>query len=367
VRLALVYDRVNKIGGAERVLTTLHKIWPEAPLFTSVYNPKTTPWVRDFKIIPSFLQKIPGAKSRHEWLLPLMPRVFESFDFRKFDVVISITSAEAKGIITPPSTLHICYCLTPTRYLWSGRKDYEGELGRLGKSGMAFWGPVLRQWDFVASRRPDIFWAISKTVQARIRKYYRRESEVIYPPATKLPANNQQSAISNQQFYLIVSRLVPYKRIDLAVRAFNKLGKNLIIIGQGMEKQNLTKIAKKNVKFIDRLTDKQLAGYYMSCRALVFPGEEDFGLVGLEAQSFGKSVIGFKKGGLEETVIHGKTGWLFKKQTTNSLIQAIKEFEKRKFSVKACQTRASKFTERTFIKKFKNKAEAAWQKHKKNI
>jgi len=362
MKLVLVYDRVNKIGGAERVLNTLHKIWPKAPLFTSVYNPKTAPWAKNFKVIPSFLQKIPGAKSRHEWLLPAMPRAFESFDFSNFDVVISITSAEAKGIITSPSTLHICYCLTPTRYLWSGKKDYEVGWGGLG---LKVFGPGLRQWDFVASKRPDIFLAISKIVQARIRKYYRRDAEIIYPPFLKLPITNYQLPITN--YYLIVSRLVPYKCIDLAVKAFNKLGKNLIIIGQGMEKKSLTRIAKKNVKFIDRLTDEQLAGYYMSCRALVFPGKEDFGLTSLEAQSFGKPVIGIDRGGLTETVIHGKTGWLFEKQTVESLICAVKDFEKRKFSAKACQAQTSKFSEKTFIKKFKNKVEAAWQKHQKNI
>lgn len=366
MRLALVYDRINKVGGAERILVTLHKIWPEAPLFTSVYNPQTTPWAKDFKVIPSFLQKIPGAKTHHEWFLPFMPFAFESFDFSDFDVVISITPAEAKGIITSPKTLHICYCLTPIRYLWSGKKEYEKGLSGLG---IKFFGPHLRQWDFTASKRPDIIWAISKTVQKRIKKYYRRESEVIYPPSPRLwrtspPANYQLLATN---YYLIVSRLVSYKRIDLAVKAFNKLGKNLIIVGKGVERNNLEKIANKNIKFIDYLTDKELTGYYKSCQALVFPGEEDFGLTALEAQSFGKPVIGFRKGGLTETVIHNKTGWLFKKQTVDSLLGAILGLERKKFSGKDCKAQASKFSEKKFIKKFKNKVETAWQKHKKNI
>lgn len=385
MRLAFVYDRVNKIGGAERVLVTLHKIWPEAPLFTSVYNPQTASWSKKFKVIPSFLQRIPLAKNYHEWFLVLMPFIFESFNFSAFDVVISITSAEAKGVITGPSTLHICYCLTPTRYLWSGKKDYEK--GFLGL-GIRIFGSCLRHWDFAASKRPDVFWAISKTVQKRIRKYYRRESEVIYPPSPtswrirrtnppvskfqatshKFQVNSQPcSHAAMQPFYLVVSRLVPYKRVDLAVKTFNRLGKKLVIIGVGTEKKRLERMARKNIKFVNQLTDEELAGYYESCRALIFPGEEDFGLTALEAQSFGKPVIGLAKGGLTETVIHGKTGWLFEKQTVKALIKAVEDFEEKRFSDRDCKIQARKFSEDKFIKKFKSEVEAEWRKHQKNI
>ncbi|HUV46903.1 MAG TPA: glycosyltransferase [Candidatus Bathyarchaeia archaeon] len=395
MRVALVYDRVNKFGGAERVLLALHKIWPQAPLFTAVYDPQGAPWAKDFRVYPSFVQKIPFAKSRHELYPWLMPFAFESFDFSAFDVVISITSAEAKGLITQPKVLHLCYCLTPTRYLWSSFKHYVknpryGILNPLAKIMMKSMLERLRQWDKVACQRPDYYFSISQTVKKRIKKYYGRDSEIIYPPVDtdkfrlkkeKLPARILPVAGSDaagkitaqnlkvnkeKEYFLVVSRLVSYKRVNIIIDSFNKLGWSLKIIGDGSEKHILQKKAKPNIEFLGQeLTDNKLLSYYQGCLALVFAGEEDFGLVSLEAQACGKPVIAFKQGGVGETVINGKTGILFSSQTSRALIKALKGFRAEKFRAEDCRQNAKKFNEKIFLIKFKKLVEDKWEKHKK--
>ncbi|TSC54415.1 MAG: group 1 glycosyl transferase [Microgenomates group bacterium LiPW_31] len=351
MRVALVYDRVNKIGGAERVLEALHEIFPNAPLYTAVYNPKTAPWAEKFNVIPSFLNKFPFAKRSHEvypWLTPL---AFESFNFDEYDIVISVTSEAAKGTITKPKTLHICYCLTPTRYLWSGYEDYfKNEVFRF------FTKPVvsyLRRWDKVAAQRPDVYIAISENVKKRIKKYYGRDSEVIYPPVDidKFPISNFQFPIG--EYFLIVSRLVPYKKVDIAIQAFNKLGLPLKIIGVGREMGRLKRMAKKNIEFLGQLTDSQLLSYYQRCQAVIFPQEEDFGLVPLEAQACGKPVIAYRGGGALETVIESKTGEFFEKQTSESLGVAVKNFKPEKYNPEDCRKQAEKFDIKIFKKKWK--------------
>ena len=387
MKIALVYDRVNKFGGAERVLLALHKIWPKAPLYTSVYNPAGAPWAKDFKVIPSFVQKFPLAKKHHEIYPWLMPFAFESFNFDKYNVVISITSAEAKGIITKPKTLHICYCLTPTRYLWSGYHHYldNPRYGLFNSLACLLMKPLLfklRQWDKVASQRPDCYIAISKTVQKRIKKYYDRSSSLIYPsvdtnkfkqpPITNHPAYRssacagRQSPITN--YFLVVSRLVSYKRVDIIIKAFNKLGFLLKIIGDGVERKCLEKKAKANIEFLgQKLTDGQLISYYQNCFALVFAGKEDFGLVSLEAQACGKPVIAYKIGGIGETIIRNKTGILFSPQTSEALIKAVRLFKPENFKSQDCYQNAEKFGQKIFYKKFKNLVEERWKKHQKEF
>ena len=354
MKIALVYDRVNKIGGAERVLETLHEIWPKAPLFTAVYWPQGAPWANDFKVIPSFLNKWPLAREHHEFYPWLTPLAFESFDFSEFDVVLSVTSAEAKGIMTKPKTLHLCYCLTPTRYLWSGYREYfKNKLQRFLAEPIVGY---LRGWDKVAAQRPDFYLAISQEVQQRIKKYYQRESEVIYPPLDikKWPAGKQTT---NKSFFLVVSRLVPYKRVDIVVRAFNQLGWPLKIIGVGSEMKELKRISKSNIEFLGQLTDQELLGYYQDCRALIFPQVEDFGLVPLEAQSCGKPVIAFRGGGALETVIDKKTGMFFYPQTSRALIKKLKEFKINNYQAEDCRKNAERFDKEIFKKKFKQLVE----------
>src|SRR5258708_4834311 len=238
MRVAIVYDRVNKWGGAERVLLSLHEIFPEAPLYTSVYSKEKAKWVAVFPFVKtSFLQKIPLAKNHHEFLSPLMPFAFESFDFSEYDLVISVTSEFAKGIITQSQTKHICYCLTPTRYLWSGYEEYFGNT--LSRKSANFLINYLRRYDVVAAQRPDLMIAISTEVQDRIKKYYGRDSKIIFPPVDIF----QISKKTLNEYYLVVSRLVKYKKVDLAIRAFNELGLPLIIVGAGSEEKKLKRLA----------------------------------------------------------------------------------------------------------------------------
>jgi len=350
MKVALVYDRVNKIGGAERVLETLHEIWPKAPLYTAVYYPAGAPWAKKFKVIPSFLNKWPLAKKHHEFYPWLTPLAFESFNFDDFDLVISITSAEAKGIITKPKTKHLCYCLTPTRYLWSGYDDYFFNKGLRWLTQPVVEG--MRGWDKVAAQRPDEYLAISQEVQRRIKKYYQRESVVLYPP---VDTEKFHPAEKNQKgdYFLIVSRLVAYKKIDLAIKAFNQLKIPLKIIGEGNEKNRLKEMAKGNIKFLGELTDQELLSYYQNCRALIFPQQEDFGLVPLEAQACGKPVIAFAAGGALETVIEGKTGTFFKSPSVKALIKKIKSFKDKDYQSADCRKNAEKFAKEIFKKKFK--------------
>lgn len=351
MKVAIVYDRVNKWGGAERVLLALHELFPKAPLYTSVYNPKTAPWARVFRVKTSFLQYIPFANSFHELLAPLMPLAFWSFSFKKYDLVISVTSEFGKGVRVSKNTVHICYCLTPTRYLWSGYKEYfrNRYFRRIAFPVIFF----LRKIDKWLAQKPDIFVAISFEVKKRIQKYYKKDSIVIYPPVKTIKfKNSNQLFLSN--FFLVVSRLVPYKRIDLAVKACNKLKAPLVIIGKGIEEKRIKKIAGKTIFFVESLTDEELSGYYKNCLVLLFAGKEDFGLTIVEAQSFGKPVIAYNKGGATETVVNNKTGILFNAQTTESLIDAIKKFKKMKFNKLTIIKNANRFSEKRFKKDFKD-------------
>lgn len=368
MKVALVYDRLNKWGGAERVLLALHKLYPDAPLYTSVYDPIKAPWASVFDVRTSFLQRLPFAIN-HELFAPLMPFVFESFNFDEFDLVISVTSEAAKGIITKPQTKHICYCLTPTRYLWSGYDEYfRNPILKLLSKPVVWY---LKFWDKIAAQRPDKLIAISKEVRSRISKYYGRESSVVYPPVdvsnmyyvSSIKYKKDINEIHNTNYmlhntgnyFLIVSRLVPYKKIDLAIKTFNKLKLPLKIIGTGSETERLKEIAGSTIEFLGYLTDKELVRYYSECCALVFPGFEDFGLTILEAQSFGKPVIAFRRGGALETIIERKTGIFFDEQTVQSLTKSIEQFSKIKFDPKDCTEQADKFGFDRFKESFLSK------------
>jgi glycosyltransferase involved in cell wall biosynthesis len=351
MKTALVYDRVNKWGGAERVLLALHEIFPEAPLYTSVYDEKTASWAKVFpEIKTSFLQKFPFAKSNHEFFAPLMPLAFESFDFSGFDFVISVTSEAAKGIITKPRTIHICYCLTPTRYLWS---QYEGYFNNpvlkfISKPFVNY----LRGWDKIAASRPDKIVAISTEVKNRIEKYYGRKSKIIFPPVnTSMIRINR---VNERKYYLVVSRLVKYKKVDLAIEVFNKLSLPLVVVGSGREEKRLKIKSKKYIRFVGEVTEKDLVEYYKHAKALIMPQEEDFGIVSIEAQSYGVPVIAYNKGGALDTVIPGKTGYFFERQTPDSLESVIKLFEEKGNDIKTdvCVENAKRFSKERFKREF---------------
>ena len=350
MKTALVYDRVNKWGGAERDLLALHELFPNAPLYTSVYNPKGAAWAKVFpNVVPSFLNKIPFAKDRHEHFAYLMPLAFESLDFSEFDLVISVTSEAAKGIITKPKTLHICYCLTPTRYLWSHHELYfKNPVFKAVASPSVRY---LKAWDKVAASRPDILIAQSKAVQERIKRYYGRDSQIIYPPVD-FDFFSTGPKDKRENFYLLVSRLVPYKRVDLAIEAFNKLGPPLYVVGVGSEEDRLKGMAKKNIHFVKELTDQRLAGYYRKCAAFIMPQEEDFGLAAVEAQAAGAPVIAYRAGGALDIVVEGKSGLFFDRQTLGALVGAVRKFTRVKFDHQLISESAKKFSKERFKREF---------------
>jgi glycosyltransferase involved in cell wall biosynthesis len=361
MKIAIVYDRINKFGGAEQVLLAMHEIWPDAPLFTAVYNPATAGWANVFRIVPSFLNSVPIARWHHELFPWLTPIAFESFSFDEYDVVISVTSAEAKTIITKPQTLHICYCLTPTRYLWSGYETYRKRPGFGIFDTAALWTLSvmknrLQRWDFIASQRPDVYIAISEQVKERIGTYYHRNvSKVIYPPVnTAFFQRGIQSQSKNSVSYLVVSRLVGYKRIDLLVDAFNILGIPLTIIGTGKDYAYLKHKAKSNIHFVpQKLTDRILARYYQECSAFIFAGQEDFGIVAAEAQACGKPVLCYQNSGMAEIISPGKTGEFFTEQSVDAIVKAVRIFDPKRYAPEVCREQSLKFDTIRFRKELK--------------
>ena len=352
MKVALVYDRVNKWGGAERVIIALRKIFPDAPVYTSVYREDRASWAKKIPVVTTFLQKIPFAPQFHEAFAVFMPIAFESFNFDEFDLVISVTSEAAKGVITKPKTRHISIILTPTRYLWSGYHDYfANPILKLVSYPVVSY---LRFWDRIAANRPDSLIAISTTVQARIKKYYGLGSEIIYPPLMVRnfkQIQNTKYKIPNTKYFLVVSRLVPYKRIDLAVRAANRLKIPLKIIGTGSESSKLKKMAGPTVEFLGYVSDSDLKYYYANCRALIFPGIEDFGLTMVEAQAFGKPVIAYRGGGAEEIIIEGKTGKFFQRQKVADLAALLKNFRPSRYNSLDCRKNARRFSYEEFKQK----------------
>ncbi len=372
MKTALVYDRVNKWGGAERVLLALHSLFPNAPLFTSVFDEKNAQWAKVFNIKTSFLQKFPHIISNHELYPFLMPIAFEQFNFDDFDLVISVTSEAAKGIITKPGTRHICYCLTPTRYLWTGYNDYfKSDLFRfISYPAVSY----LRTWDKIVARRPDLCIAISEVVKKRIKQYYGQESEVVYPPLymkyshlgggrLQRSGSHDSSQVGDSQksnYFLVVSRLISYKRIDIAINACNELQIPLKIIGAGKEEQNLRKIAGPTIEFLGNVTDEKLEYFYRQAKALICPGIEDFGLTIIESQKYKTPVIAFRGGGALETIKEGKTGIFFKKQNKGSLIQKIQEFDKYNFMPVDFEKQIEEFSFKNFKSNFLSLVEKAF-------
>lgn len=350
IKVALFIDRLIKLGGAEKVLDQFLLMFPKAPVYTTIYSAKgTAKKYQSRKIITSFLQKIPGAVRFERYLLPLFPKAIETFDFSKFDLVISDNYSFGQGIKIRKPTIHISYCHTPTRFLW-----HEYQLGKK-KAGSAaaifdFFVPYLRKWDRRAAGRPDFIVANSQNISQRIKKYFGREADkVIFPPVDLMSGKKD---IEKEEYYLIISRLESHKKTDLAIRAFNQNEKNLKIIGSGQESRRLKKLARKNIDFLGGISDNEKVGYLRKAKALIFPQEEDFGIVACEAQMFGTPVIAYGKGGALETIKDGISGLFFPKQTPNSLNQAIKKFEKKKWNQIAIKNWAKKFNQKRFQKEW---------------
>lgn len=343
MKIALVHDYLNQYGGAERVLEVLCRMFPDAPIYTTLYSEQATNGVfckRDIRF--SFLQNIPFVKRYHHAFPFLMPLAVERFDFSEFDVVLSVSHSFAKGVITKPSTKHVSYCLTPPRYLWDDSHRYvqEFQYPAIIKAFALPFLSYLRVWDREASVRPDAMIAISDFVRQRIAKYYHRDVPVLYPPV-----DVSQFRIMNgyHDYYLMVGRLVTYKKFDLAINAFNKLEWPLKIVGAGMDEKRLRRMAGKNIEFLGAVTDAQLANLYGHAKALVFPQEEDFGIAPLESMASGRPVIAYRGGGATETVIDGETGVFFDEQTPESLISALEKFDPSAYKTTTCRAQAEKF------------------------
>ena len=355
MKVALVHDYLVQYGGAERVLECFAEIFPKAPIFTMVYDKKLMKGAfADRKIITSFLQKIPFVGSHHRLFPLLMPMAIESFDLSEFDLILSDSNSYAKGAITAPRALHICYCHTPMRYAWDDCHQCFQEFGysKITKKFIPLAMNYLRLWDKISADRPDRYIANSKFVAERIKKYYQINSTVIYPPVN---VNQFQISPKIQDYYLMVGRALPYKKFDIVAEAFNKLKLPLKIIGEGPEIKKLRKMARsEKIEFLDYLPDEKVAWHYSQCKALIFPQEEDFGITALEAMACGRPVIAYRGGGALETVIENKTGIFFDHQTPEAVMEAVNKFDSRRFNPEEIRRHALGFDGAIFKESIKD-------------
>ncbi len=353
MKVALVHDYLIRIGGAERVFLKLHKIFPQAPIYTLLYDKeKMGGYFEEVEIRPSFLQKFPAfLKRHHKYLLPLLPIAAESFDLRDFELVISSSSAFAKSVITRPDTFHICYCHAPSRFLWDWSHQYlkEINLGFIRRPLANLLVHYLRIWDKSSVKRVDYFIANSEATREKIQKYYRRDAKVIFPPV-KLVSYEEFLSAKDDNYFLIVSQLTSYKRLDLAVAAFNKLKLSLVVIGDGPEFKKLKKLAAENVKIIGWQDEQTKNEYLKNCTAFIFPGEDDFGMAPVEAMGWGKPVLAFFAGGARGTVIEGVTGEFFDEAVPEILADGVRRLRDNlpKYSPLVIRKWAEKFSEERF-------------------
>lgn len=359
MKVALIHDWLTGMRGGEKCLEVFCELFPQAHLYTLLHIPgSVSALIEKMPIKTSFIQKLPFSKRGYRKYLPLFPIAIERFSLKEYDLVLSCSHCVAKGIIPPPDALHISYMLTPMRYAWDMYADYFGENKR--KIILPFIH-YLRIWDVTSSHRVDNFLCISKHVKNRIMKFYRREAEIVYPPVDIDRFNTQGK---KEDFFLMVSSLVPYKKVDLAIEAFKRLGCPLKIIGSGPAEKKLKSMAASNVEFLGWRSDEVVAEYYSKCRALLFPGEEDFGIVPLEAMASGKPVIAYGRGGALETIIsynqknkreEAPTGLFFYEQSVDSLIDAVKEFNRieKEFDPLAIRNHALQWDRKIFKEKIK--------------
>jgi len=350
MKLAIVHDYLNQYGGAERVIEVLHELYPEAPIYTSIYDPQKMPAsFKEMNIITSFMQKLPFVKRMFKYYLMFYPKAFESFNLQSYDVILSSSSAFAKGVNGNKKTCHICYCYTPTRFIWDYKNYVKKERFKFFYLKiLPFFIKILKKWDLRVIKNVDYFIAISENIKRKIKNYYNRDSVVIYPPVdfSKFKIFNETG-----DYFLIVSRLNSYKNIDLPVKVFSSLGLKLKIVGSGPYKSELEKIAGPTIEFLGKVSDSRLVELYGKCRALIFPGEEDFGIAPLEAQASGRPVIAYGKGGALETIVEGITGVFFKENNIESMINAVNYFIEieEKFDKNKIRENALKFDKSIFM------------------
>ncbi|EKE20220.1 MAG: hypothetical protein ACD_8C00038G0006 [uncultured bacterium] len=365
MRIAFVHDYLVQYGGAERVLECLCEIYPYAPIYTILHNRDAMHGVfEDKKIYTSYLQKFPFAKSWHRVFPLLMPPAIEQFDFSAYDVVVSDSSSYAKGIITGPETLHICYMHTPMRYAWDDCQKYTRDFyfPRIIKKMIPFAMNYIRLWDRVSAERVDVFIANSNFVSRRIKKYYRKDSTVIHPPVDTKSFSIIEKT-EKQEYFLMVGRLIAYKRHSVAIKALNDLKLPLKIIGRGPELERLKKIAGPTVEFLGRVEDQELKKYYANCQAVIFPQEEDFGIVAIEALSSGKPLIAFRGGDIPEHMEEKTMGVFFDEQTPSAVAKAVQKFQKLSFESEYIRSKVLKFDREIFKQKMKEFIEEAVKSH----
>lgn len=364
MNIAIVHEWLTNMGGSERLIINFKEMFPEAPIYTTIYNPeKLDKELQNIDVRTSFLQNKRGALNNHQKFFPFMPMAFESFDLTQYDIVLSSSSSCAKGIVTRPDTMHICYCHSPMRYGWEFYYEYEEKEvnNKLKKVLLKYLMNYMRLWDRATADRVDYFIANSENVAKRIWKHYRKESVVIHPAVRAKLFNISET---DEEYFLMVSRLVSYKKVDLAIEVFNELGLPLVIIGDGGERPKLEAMAKSNIKFLGRQPDSVIKEYYSKCRGFVFPGEEDFGITPLEAQASGRPVIAFGKGGALETVIDEQTGVFFKEQTVQSMKEAMIKFDAINFDKQIIRNHAQTFDEEIFKMKIKNYMDECYEQFK---
>jgi len=352
MNIALAHDDLIQYGGAERVVDVLHDLYPGAPLYTAVYAKEQMPaHYRRWTIRTSFMQRLPGIAKLHQLYMPLYPVAFERFDLSAYDVVLSSSSRFAKGVITQAQALHVCYCHAPMRFAWNYH-DYMA--GERASNSVRFILPMVlnyvRLWDEASAGRVDAYIANSRVTARRIRKRYRRQATIINPPVNTSHYAPRSDG-SFDDYFLIVSRLIPYKRIDLAVDAFTKLGLPLKIVGRGRQEAELRASAGPNVEFLGSASDAGLKELYAGCKAFIFPGEEDFGISPLEAQAAGRPVIAYGAGGALETVLPGVTGEFFSEQTPEALAEVISGFNPQQYNPQTVRQHAEGFDTEVFKRK----------------
>ncbi len=344
MKIALAHDWLNQTGGAENVLEVLVKMFPDAPVFTTIYAPDLMPPAyRAWDIRTSWLNRAPGIHAHHQPYLPLYPAAVRSLDTRGYDIILSNKSGFIHGLRKSPGRQHLCYCLAPTRYVWN-YQNYAARERLTRLTDLALWPviKILQRWDYQAAQQVDHFCAISTDIQQRIKKYYHRDSIVIPPPVDT--DRFQPVSRPKEDYYFIVSRLIPYKRIDLAVKAFSRMGKRLIIAGEGRDGPALKALAGPSVTFTGRLPWDEVVDLMANCKAFVFPGYEDFGITPVEAQAAGRPVIAYAAGGALDTVIDGETGVYFYQQTTDSLTEAVRRLEATSFDPARIRRHAERFS-----------------------
>ncbi|MGD9519064.1 MAG: glycosyltransferase [Armatimonadota bacterium] len=367
MRVSIVHDYlVQGIRGAERCLLDMHACFPDAPIFTLLYDPERMgpPW-RDLDVRTSWLQCLPGALRLYQRLYLLMPLAVESLRVGPCDVVLSSSSAWAKNLRPPAGALHICYCYTPARFLWHWRQEYvrslrlSAPLRLLVRASL----PVLQSWDWRGSGRVHAFLAISRTVQERIERYYCRKSEVVYPPVDT--DRFVPDGAGPDDYLLVVSTLNPYKRVDLAIEACNRLGVPLKVVGDGPEFERLAARAGPTVEMLGKVSEDRLAGLYACCRGFLMPQEEDFGIASVEAQATGRPVVAYAAGGALETVVDGRTGLFFYEQTADALVDTLRRFDSTSFSVEACRENALRFSRERFQGELRETVVRLWRRWEK--